>query len=123
MTPSTRIFVYGTLRSGDAASGLLRGCRRLGPGAVRGTLFDVGGRFPALVLEGDTEVHGEVWSGPPGVLERLDEYEGVEEGLFRRVRVEVGGEPCWSYVAGPLLGPRLASAAVIEGGDWRRRSG
>lgn len=114
-----RIFVYGTLRRGGPAEALLRGCRWLGPAEVTGTLYDVGGRYPALVLEGATPVRGEVWSGPDEALERLDEYEGVEEGLFRRVVVEIGGEPCWAYVAGPALVPRLAASAVVEGGEWR----
>jgi gamma-glutamylcyclotransferase (GGCT)/AIG2-like uncharacterized protein YtfP len=66
-------------------------------------------------------VLGEVWSGPEEVLARLDEYEGVEQGLFRRVSLEVGGEACWVYVAGPLLEARLSPSMQVRGGDWSAR--
>jgi gamma-glutamylcyclotransferase (GGCT)/AIG2-like uncharacterized protein YtfP len=108
------LFVYGTLRARERAAPLLSGCVPAGSGSVRGTLYDVDGRFPALMLYGDTPVPGEIWRCPADALRRLDEYEGVREGLFRRVAVSVPdtAEPgreiaCWSYVAGPALARRL----------------
>lgn len=89
----------------------------MGEGTVRGTLYDVGA-YPALLLGGEGEVEGEVWRCPVSLLGVLDRYEGTEEGLFRRVAVEVGGRACWVYAAGPKLGPRLRSDAVVETGSW-----
>jgi gamma-glutamylcyclotransferase (GGCT)/AIG2-like uncharacterized protein YtfP len=112
------LFVYGTLRRGAGASHLLAGCRLLGEASVTGRLYDVAGRYPALVLEGDGPVWGEVWAVPDRVLAALDRYEGVGEGLFARVRVEAGGSACWTYVAGPALRPRLRPEAALRSGRW-----
>jgi gamma-glutamylcyclotransferase (GGCT)/AIG2-like uncharacterized protein YtfP len=117
------LFIYGTLLRGGGAEGLLAGCERVGAATVNGTLYDIDGRFPAVLLYGNELVHGEVWHCPPGVLLRLDEYEGTAEGLFRRVAVEarVDGRPvpCWTYSAGPALSRKLRSDARVAGGDWR----
>lgn len=108
------LFVYGTLQSHGRAASQLHGCERVGRGSVRGTLYDIDGEFPALMLYGDTVVAGEIWRCAAAELRRLDEYEGLAQGLFRRVAVGVadGGEPgrevpCWCYVAGPALSRRL----------------
>jgi gamma-glutamylcyclotransferase (GGCT)/AIG2-like uncharacterized protein YtfP len=116
-----RVFVYGTLRAGGVAHDVLAGCERVGTAEVAGTLYDIDGRFPALVLYGSTSVHGEVWRCPDTLLGLLDEYEGVTSGLFRRVAVHVGEHACWTYVAGPALARKLTAARRVHGGDWAGR--
>jgi gamma-glutamylcyclotransferase (GGCT)/AIG2-like uncharacterized protein YtfP len=91
---------------GGAGERLMRGCVKVGEGHVKGTLYDLGD-FPALMLAGSQRVRGEIWRCPAERLQELDRYEGVEEGLFRRVGVRVGETACWVYVAGPRLGARL----------------
>jgi gamma-glutamylcyclotransferase (GGCT)/AIG2-like uncharacterized protein YtfP len=113
------VFVYGTLRSGGRASGLLRGCECLGARTLPGTLYDLGA-YPALVLEGEGRVEGEVWRCPGELLHALDEYEGVPRGLYRRVPVEVEGVECWTYVAGPGLARILTPEWIIPSGRWAR---
>jgi hypothetical protein len=48
----------------------------------------------------------------------------VSDGLFRRVAVAAhsaaGDVPCWIYVAGPGLAPRLTESARIEAGGPAR---
>ena len=105
------LFAYGTLRT-DAA-GLLNGCQRVGTGTVRGTLYDLGS-YPALLLAGDDPVPGVIWRCPYPLLRELDRYEGTEEGLFRRIGARVGDFPCWIYVAGPKLGPKLLPEARVD---------
>lgn len=119
------LFVYGTLRGGGRPAGerhgageLLRPCERVRPASVTGMLFDLGS-FPALVLAGRERVRGEVWRCPPETVGRLDEYERVDDGLFRRVGVEVDGVPCWTYVAGPAIVSRLEPDRRIPSGEWR----
>jgi gamma-glutamylcyclotransferase (GGCT)/AIG2-like uncharacterized protein YtfP len=116
------LFVYGTLRSGSTAGGMLEGCRRVGEARLNGLLYDIDGRFPALLLYGGAQVHGEVWRCPAALLPRLDAYEGTGRGLFRRVgaHAEADGElvPCWVYTAGPALGRRLRPEHRIPGGRW-----
>src|SRR5690606_24268332 len=82
-TTCFHLFTYGTLRRGvGAADTLLRRCERVGGAAVPGTLYDIDGRFPALVLAGTHRVEGDVWRCPADVLPDLDRYEGVAHGLF-----------------------------------------
>ena len=113
MRDTFHLFTYGTLTSGDAANRLLQGCERVGQGVVRGTLYDLGD-YPALLLGGDDSVPGVVWRCPADRLPELDRYEGTDDGLFRRVGVEVDGYACWVYVAGPGLGHRLVPEARVH---------
>jgi gamma-glutamylcyclotransferase (GGCT)/AIG2-like uncharacterized protein YtfP len=117
------LFVYGTLRSGAGAAGLLDGCEHLGPGTVHGILYDIDGRFPALLLyETEGAVHGEIWRCPAALLPSLDRYEGTADGLFRRVAADVetprGRVPCWLYTAGPALSRKLVFDRRIPSGEW-----
>lgn len=112
------LFVYGTLRSGGSAAHLLAGCDLVARGEVRGTLYDIRGEYPALMLYGDTRVPGEVWRCPASALARLDAYEDVAGGLTRRVGVAVDGVGCWVYVAGPRLAHELTTARRLGSGVW-----
>jgi gamma-glutamylcyclotransferase (GGCT)/AIG2-like uncharacterized protein YtfP len=101
------VFVYGTLMPGDVA------WHRVAPHVVgkpvpstlRGTLYDTGRGYPALVADPLDDVPG--WTlrlrSPDAVLPELDEYEGDE---YARVRVvDSGGRPCWTYLwTAPLDG-------------------
>ncbi len=111
------LFVYGTLRPGRDGGGPLDGAERVRAATVRGTLYDAGD-YPALILAGQTPVEGEIWRCPLDLLDVLDSYEAVREGLFRRVALTVDGTACWAYVAGPRLGPRLTMDRRIDGGRW-----
>lgn len=61
-------------------------------------------------------VHGVVYEVDDDAIARLDEYEGVDEGLYRRGRLGVTLEDgstrdCWTYFAIPdPAGPYLPSA-------------
>ena len=111
------LFVYGTLRSDIAAGDILASAERLTEATVEGTLYDLGD-YPALMLYGGTPVHGEVWRCPLELLARLDEYEGTDRGLFRRVAVTAAGIPCWTYVAGAALASRLTPDHRMDAGRW-----
>ena len=101
----THVFVYD--RRPIATQGALE-LEKIRDATVRGTLFDVDGVGPALMLAGSSQVPGEVMRADTASLERLDARARVREGLFRRVGVQVGETPCWTWVAGPALAPRLA---------------
>ncbi|HEX7050780.1 MAG TPA: gamma-glutamylcyclotransferase family protein [Longimicrobiales bacterium] len=111
------LFVYGTLRAGGPAAALLEGCECVGHATVAGTLYSVDA-YPALVLTGTGDVQGEVWRCPATRLADLDRYEGVADGLFRRVGIRAGEWACWTYVAGPALAPRLRPGQRIDSGRW-----
>lgn len=90
---NTRLFVYGTLKRGCSNHAQMAGAQFLGlartPPGYR--LYDLGG-YPAIVARpGDANaVVGEVWSVDPEVLARLDRFEGVHEGLYRRENITLG---------------------------------
>lgn len=81
------LFVYGTLKRGGSNHGQLAGQKFLGeahttPGY---TLYALGD-YPGLAVEADDRrgVKGELWLVDEAALARLDEFEGVPEGLYRR---------------------------------------
>jgi gamma-glutamylcyclotransferase (GGCT)/AIG2-like uncharacterized protein YtfP len=92
------LFVYGTLMPMARE----RGDR---PARVHGTLWD-SGACPAVVL-GEAEgpmVAGLVFEVTTEDLARLDAYEGVRQGWYRRVRViTVEGEEVWVYEGAACL--------------------
>ena len=115
--PPSLLFAYGTLGP-EAVAG-----DGWATDAVRGRLFDLG-PYPVLIdwdAPGVGWVEGHVRAVGRGELEgRLDAYEGVDEGLFRRVVATTReGRRAWVYVyphpvpagaRGPLNrwdGPRL----------------
>ncbi|HUF51379.1 MAG TPA: gamma-glutamylcyclotransferase family protein [Longimicrobiales bacterium] len=122
---SFNLFVYGTLRAGGPADDILTGCEQLGRATVGGTLYDIDGRFPALVLYGNAPVQGEIWRCPAELLARLDAYEDTGSGLFRRIATHVtfdgGTLPCWLYTAGPALSRLLTPERRMADGDWSAR--
>jgi gamma-glutamylcyclotransferase (GGCT)/AIG2-like uncharacterized protein YtfP len=117
-SPGFNLFVYGTLRTDGIAVELLAHAGYIKAATVQGTLYDIDGAYPALMLYGDTPVRGEIWHCPPDLLSQLDAYESVQHGLFRRVGVAAGGLPCWTYVAGPALASKLTRERRVAGGDW-----
>jgi gamma-glutamylcyclotransferase (GGCT)/AIG2-like uncharacterized protein YtfP len=121
VSPTFHLFVYGTLREPRVAAGLLGGCQQVREATVQGTLYDLGD-YPALMAYGTTPIAGAVWKCPNRVLQRLDSYEGVERGVFRRIGILVDGLGCWTYVAGPALAPELLPARRLASGDWLQRA-
>jgi len=93
------LFAYGTLapETPDVASqeGWMAD-------AVRGRLYDLG-TYPALVDHGDQDADWVEGYVLPVSLDQLtgslDSYEGVGEGLYRRVEATTrGGRQVWVYV-------------------------
>ena len=87
---NTLLFVYGTLKRACSNHGQMAGQAFIGPArTVPGyTLYDLGG-YPAIVEDASDRagVVGEVWSIDRAALERLDRFEGVHEGLYRRAPI------------------------------------
>jgi gamma-glutamylaminecyclotransferase len=88
----TRVFVYGTLKRGGANHFILAGQQFLGPARTPPgfTLYSLGD-YPGMVRAADdkTGVTGELWAVDVGCLLRLDELEGVTEGLYERVPIRL----------------------------------
>lgn len=106
--------------SGCERAELLRGLERRAA-TVRGTLYDLPAGYPALVLTGAGRVHGELVDPPDArLLGVLDVYEGVSEGLYDRIAVDVKvglrTMRAWTYA---LDGHRARSGRLIPDGRWR----
>ncbi|HUF13210.1 MAG TPA: gamma-glutamylcyclotransferase [Longimicrobiales bacterium] len=108
---SVHVFVYDDrLDSADAVQ------ESVCAATVQGTLFDLEGVGAALLLSGQDRVAGEVRRVSPDALDTLDTSAGVQEGLYRRVGVQVGSTPCWTWVAGPALAPLLVPERRVRQG-------
>ena len=97
-------FAYGTLAPLDPESAVEEGWES---DAVRGRLYDLG-PYPALIDHEDEQadwVEGYIRTVSLEQLTGgLDSYEGVGEGLYRRVSVTTrSGREAWLYVYGGAL--------------------
>lgn len=119
MTPSL-LFAYGTLAPSEPVDAAERGWTA---DAVRGRLFDLG-PYPALVDLDDPRaewVEGYVRRVDSTELTCvLDPYEGVDDGLYRRVAaVTRDGRPVWVYVYARPLPPQARGPFL----HWEGRVG
>lgn len=117
---STQLFVYGTLKRGCSNHHHLAGQAFLGLARTRPgfRLFDLGGYPGILAHAADRDgVVGEVWSVDDDALRRLDEFEGVHEGLYRRAPIAL--QPPYSERAIDAYFPALSVAGRPEvGSEW-----
>jgi gamma-glutamylaminecyclotransferase len=99
------VFVYGTLTESDrvdAVLGRVSGARyELGSDAVLEGFRRVEGEYPTLAPGG--RVEGRLLEVDDVGLDALDSYEGVEQGLYERVRIPRSddADDAWVYVGDP----------------------
>ncbi|QQR46152.1 gamma-glutamylcyclotransferase [Myxococcus xanthus] len=117
-TSVTRVFVYGTLLSGEPNHHLLRGAHLVGPARTqpRFTLYDYG-PFPALASGGKHTVEGEVYEVDALTLAALDRLEGHPR-FYQRSPITLDGGARVEAFLFPKA--RLAGCPTIEFGCWRR---
>lgn len=116
------IAVYGTLMRGNAGqrlAGIQGQLTYVGPCTLPGVLYDLGD-YPGMIA-GEGAVKAEIYSlCEPGVLAKLDRYEGCFEAdpnaLFvrRRVRLDAVGADCWVY----FYNRDVTGHLPIPTGDW-----
>ena len=117
----TRVFVYGTLKRGGGNHALLAGQQYLGsartpPGFTLHSLGD----YPGMVRSpGDTTgVAGEVWAVDDACLKKLDELEGVAEGLYERVSLRLA-PPFANQTVQTYLYLRNVTGRPAIGSTWK----
>ncbi len=115
----TRVFVYGTLKTGLSNHGWLRGQTLLGQAMTepRYRMFDLGG-YPGMVECADgLSIEGEVWEVDEAGLARLNVLEGVAEGEYALDVIALKGDWAGREVLGYLyLGPVTGKRDV--GANW-----
>ena len=121
------VFVYGTLRQGEARdiTRLLPAPRWVGRACVPGVLYHLGA-YPGLTLDAQGSVHGEVYEISPELESLLDEIEEVwpqQSGEYckrqRLVQLEETVEDIVCMVYEIAL-DRIHGMPVIGCGDWVR---
>jgi gamma-glutamylcyclotransferase (GGCT)/AIG2-like uncharacterized protein YtfP len=122
-SPPRHVFVYGTLRRGQAndITRLKPTPRFIGPARIAAVLYDLG-RYPGAVLGGASTIVGEVYAIEPELEQTLDRIEEVypqqtDEYFKRMLDVEVAGavRDCIVYEINPRY---IVGAARIDSGDW-----
>ncbi|PSQ18610.1 gamma-glutamylcyclotransferase [Halobacteriales archaeon QS_8_69_26] len=133
------VFVYGTLTDPDRARAVLDDGFEFGPDATLVGLRRVEGRYPTLASPTDASRRDgggpgddrETGTDEPSVEGRilrtdrvgvLDDYEGVDRGLYVRVRVPVHGDQCeertWDGADGAAVYVGNPDRLGIEGVEW-----
>ena len=113
-----KLAVYGTLRNGSDNTGRINKTSLVYPGHQR---------FPAMIQ--DEKGKGtvvEIHDVSNQELREYDLYEGVNTGLYKRVKVKVDmvndeKVEAWTYVAGPELVRLTSVFKEIPNGDWYNR--
>lgn len=113
------LFVYGTLRRGEPAHGLLARARYLGAASTAAAfeLVDFGA-YPALVRGGALSVMGELYEIDERTLASLDAYEGCPDLFTREQIMLAGGGLCEAYL---MPRERALGRPRIASGDWMSR--
>ena len=120
---SSLLFVYGTLKRGCCNHHQMAGQTFVGPARTPPgfRLYDIGG-YPGIVprQEDRDGVVGEVWSVDDEALRRLDAFEGVYEGLYRRV-VFALEPPFADQIVYAYVSPLEVSGRHEVGSEWIER--
>ncbi len=117
----TRVFVYGTLLSGEANHRFLAAARRLGRARTAPCfeLVDLGS-YPALVPGGALSVAGELYAVDAVALAAIDDF---EDHPHLYLRTEIPLDDRTAAHAYLLARAQLARGKPrILSGDWRHRA-
>ncbi|OLO26768.1 hypothetical protein BTR23_22035 [Alkalihalophilus pseudofirmus] len=121
------VFVYGTLRKGEANANLLKRAACIAEQCwTNGLLYDTGYGYPAMKQEPFSRIYGELYTLSEDDLKRLDQLEGYTSGgtnnLYERIEQTVytdkGTSTAYMYVASKadLLKRK------IPNGDWKEHN-
>jgi gamma-glutamylaminecyclotransferase len=114
------VFVYGTLKRGGENHRFLAGQTYVGPArtAAGYRLYRLSG-YPGMVAdEGDASgVAGEIWAVDEPTLRQLDEFEGVDEGLYERTSVRLRAPFDREQVETYLYRRSIEGRTALEG-EW-----
>ena len=88
---TTRVyFAYGSNMHGGEMAERCPEADFIGPARLAGFTFRIAtGGYGTIVADKNGVVHGVLWTLSPDDERSLDEYEGVPQGLYKRMLVEV----------------------------------
>ncbi len=111
------LFVYGTLKKNGSAHDKLGQAILVDSAAcVPGILIPMGW-YPAMVPHGECRVFGEIYRVPKTVIPDLDHYEGVDRGLYARVKYTTAHKPylMWVYRYAPVISTSETTLVIDKG--------
>lgn len=93
-----RVFVYGTLKSGQRNAHYMHGARYLGRHvtARRYSMFEFGG-YPAVCERGGHAISGEVYLVDERRFRRIDDLEWYPH-FYQRIEIPTNWGQAWMYV-------------------------
>ncbi|MFN3404693.1 MAG: gamma-glutamylcyclotransferase [Cytophagaceae bacterium] len=109
------LFVYGTLRVGEAQFSLHRGIVVKKDFLVHGyAMYDFFGEYPYIIFTGDQNhrVEGDLISVDPSIFSILDEYEG--ELYHRQFDTNISA---WIYVSREYI----QGTQLLSSGRWKSK--
>lgn len=118
----TLLFVYGTLKRGCRNHSVLRNQSFVGEAStVPGFRLLNLGEYPGMIADHTSllSVTGEIWSVERAALERLDAFEGVGEGLYRRAAIRLQEPFAHELIQTYLYARAIAGLPEIASGVWR----
>ena len=113
-----KVFVYGTLRKGQYNHSRLDFAKLIEEiDYINGEMYNYGS-FPAITLESDNRVIGEVYEVDENILRSLDSLEGYPSFYDRKDVVTEKGHKVFVYFMEQEKVERLDK---IGSGDWLKR--
>ena len=114
-----RVFVYGSLLSGERNHRVLEGARLIGDArtAPRFSMHDLGS-YPAMVADGTHAIIGELYEVDELTLTRLDTLEGHPSYYQRHTITLADSKAAETYL---LPRDQADRAPLIASGDWRQQ--
>ena len=101
---TNQVFVYGTLKRNNRVRGLdqFGDAVFVGLAETTDSQYDLWclGAFPAISLNGNNTIKGEVWRVNDAVMDQLDMIEGYP-AFYRRRIIETTQGPAWVYYLQP----------------------
>lgn len=114
MAKETLLFVYGTLKRGQANHARLQGARWEGEATLEGgCLFDLG-PFP-MAIAGEGQIHGELYALAFEALAAIDVFEGAPRLYERHWCLLSDGRQAWVYFG---RSRQVRHAHCLPGGEW-----
>jgi gamma-glutamylcyclotransferase (GGCT)/AIG2-like uncharacterized protein YtfP len=110
----TPLFVYGTLKRGQANHGHLQGAPCLGEASLEGASLHDLGPFP-MAIASEGRVFGELYAVPTAVLPRLDAFEGCPRLYQRHWLTLTDGRQAWVYLGQPR---QVRHSPCLPHGVW-----
>lgn len=122
-----KVFVYGTLRKGEANHPLLNDATCIAEQCwTNGVLYDTGYGYPAIKQSSSSRVYGELYLVPKKNVARLDQLEGYRparnNNLYDRIEqtihMDKGSCVAFVYVADQVS---LLKRKIVSG-DWKEHT-